>query len=312
MVLGDYPISVWLMFFFIYCVFGWCFETTYVSVFCEHRFVNRGFLFGPWLPLYGSGALVILLATLPVRDNIWLTALVGMTAATLLEYLTGVTMEAIFKVRYWDYSQHRFNFQGRICLQSSLAWAVLSVLLVDVVQKPVEELVLLIEPRTRQMIVLGVSVLFSADVTRSVTTAIDLRRLLVWLDGAKDEMKKIQARAEALESQLADEYHLRRDQLHEGLKTRRDEITNGIRQRGGQIADGVKARGEQLTDGYRARLEQLQTELGSLREREALLRSWVSDRLGPDKRRLLRGNPDALSRRYQDALEHVKEWLKRN
>ena len=97
MTLGDYTLSTWLMFFYIYCVFGWCFESTYVSVFCEHRFVNRGFLTGPMLPLYGCGALTILLATLPVRDNIWLTGLVGMAACTLLEYITGVAMEAIFK-----------------------------------------------------------------------------------------------------------------------------------------------------------------------------------------------------------------------
>ena len=299
MTLGDYPISMWLMFFYVYCIFGWCFETTYVSVFCEHRFVNRGFLFGPWLPLYGSGAMVILLSTLPVKDNIWLTALVGMAASTALEYVTGVTMEAVFKVRYWDYSKHRFNFQGRICLQSSLAWGVLSVLLVRVVHRPVEELIGMIDPRARQAIVLGVSVLFSADVTRSITTAIDLRRLLVWLDGARDEMKKLHTRAEAIEAQLAEEYHSRRDQLHEDLRTRRDELAGGIRQRG-----------EQLTEGYRMRLEQLQTELSGLKSREDLLRSWVSERLSPDKRRLLRGNPDALSRRYKEALEHLKERLK--
>ena len=307
--LGDYPISVWLMFFYVYCFFGWCFETTYVSVFCEHRFVNRGFLFGPWLPLYGSGALVILLATLPVRENVWLTALVGMAAATLLEYVTGVAMEAIFKVRYWDYSKHRFNFQGHICLQSSLAWGVLSALLVNVIHRPIEGLVMLIEPRTRQLIVLGVSVLFSADVTRSVITAIDLSRLLKWLDGAREEMRRLQARMEDVEDLLAEEYHLRRDQLYEGLKTRRDELADGIRQRGEQLAGGVKARGEQLSDSYHLRREQLQQELNSLRERQELLRRWAAERFSADKRRLLRGNPDALSRTYRDAMNHLKEKL---
>ena len=159
----------------------------------------------------------------------------------------------------------------------------------------------MIDPRTRQLVALGLSVLFSADVTRSVTTAIDLRRLLVWLDGARDEMKKLEARAEAIEAQLAEAYHLRRDQLHEDLTTRRNEL-----------ADGLRQRGEQITDGYRLRLEQLQTELSGLKARQALLRSWVTDRLGPDKRRLLLGNPGALSRRYQEALEHVKERLRRN
>ena len=136
--INGFPISQWMLVFYIYCFFGWCFESTYVSVFCLHRWVNRGFLTGPALPLYGSGALVILLATSPVRGSVWLTGLVGMAACTLLEYVTGVAMEAIFKVRYWDYSDKRFNFQGHICLQSSLAWGVLSVLVVNVIHPPIQ------------------------------------------------------------------------------------------------------------------------------------------------------------------------------
>jgi len=297
---SGYSVSVWLMFFYIYCFFGWCIESTYVSVFCEHRWVNRGFLTGPMLPLYGSGALVILLSTLPVRDNPALTGLVGMAASTLLEYVTGVTMEAVFKVRYWDYSKHRFNFQGHICLSSSLAWGLLSVLLVEVVQKPVAELVMMIDASVRRLAVLGISVVFTVDATHSVITAIDLKRLLAWLDGARSEMEKIQARMEAIEGQLAEEYHLRRDQLQEGLRARRNELTDGIRQRGGQLADSVKARQEQL-----------QQEMESLKEKQELFRRWAAERFSPDKRRLLRGNPDALSHSYREALNHLREWMKR-
>ena len=311
MTIGDYTLSTWLMFFYIYCVFGWCFESTYVSVFCEHRFVNRGFLTGPMLPLYGCGALTILLATLPVRDNIWLTGLVGMAACTLLEYITGVAMEAIFKVRYWDYSDQRFNFQGHICLSSSIALGVLSVVLVNVVQRPVADLVMMLEARTRQLIVLGVSVVFSVDVTHAVITALDLRRLLVMLDAARDEMKKLQSRIETVEGQMVEIYHVRRDQLTESFKTRRDAITDSIRQRGEQLQEGVKAKQEQLTDSYRQGLEQLQQELGSLREKQAMLMGWASERFSPAKRRLLRGNPGALSRTYQDAMERLREWMKK-
>jgi len=73
------------------------------------------------LPIYGTGAVIILLATIPVRDSLWLVFLLGMLAATALEYVTGAAMEALFKVRYWDYSKQPFNLNGYICLTSSLA-----------------------------------------------------------------------------------------------------------------------------------------------------------------------------------------------
>ena len=84
----SYYLSQWIIFFFIYSFIGWIWESCYVSV-KKHRWINRGFMHGPMLPLYGSGAVVILIAAIPVRENIWLVFLMGMTAATVLEYFTG-------------------------------------------------------------------------------------------------------------------------------------------------------------------------------------------------------------------------------
>lgn len=117
------------LFFFLYCFLGWVWESCYVSA-KRRQWVNRGFLHGPMLPIYGTGAVIILLATIPVRDSLWLVFLLGMLAATALEYVTGAAMEALFKVRYWDYSKQPFNLNGYICLTSSLAWGAFSILLV--------------------------------------------------------------------------------------------------------------------------------------------------------------------------------------
>ena len=64
-----YEVSVWCAFFFIYCFFGWCFESSYVSL-CERKPVNRGFLKGPMLPIYGFGALIMLYVTIPFRNTV--------------------------------------------------------------------------------------------------------------------------------------------------------------------------------------------------------------------------------------------------
>ena len=110
----------WITFFYLYCFFGWIFESTYVS-FKQHHFVNRGFLRLPMLPLYGSGAILLLWVSLPYQDNLILVYIAGFIAATALEYVTGAVMERLFKVRYWDYSDKKFNINGYICLGSSIA-----------------------------------------------------------------------------------------------------------------------------------------------------------------------------------------------
>ena len=118
----------WLAFFYIYCFFGWIFESTYVSLKQKH-FVNRGFLRLPMLPLYGSGAVMMLWVSLPVKNNLFLVYISGVIAATALEYVTGYVMEQLFKVRYWDYSSQKFQVHGYICLSSSIAWGFLTILM---------------------------------------------------------------------------------------------------------------------------------------------------------------------------------------
>lgn len=109
-----------LLYFFFYSFVGWIWESSYVSILTK-RLTNRGFLTGPMLPIYGIGAVVMLCATYPVQSSDVGIFLLGLIAATMLEYVTGVVMEALFQVRYWDYSDKKFNIQGHICLSSSLA-----------------------------------------------------------------------------------------------------------------------------------------------------------------------------------------------
>ena len=107
----EYTWLQWILFFFCYCFFGWIFESSYVSL-KEKRLVNRGFLRLPMLPLYGTGAVMMLFVSLPVKNNLILVYVSGVVAATLLEYVTGWGMERLFKMRYWDYSNQRFQCRG--------------------------------------------------------------------------------------------------------------------------------------------------------------------------------------------------------
>ena len=173
----NYTVTQWLFFFYFYCFFGWVFESTYVSIKKKH-FVNRGFMRGPFLPLYGSGAIMMLVVSNPFSDNIILTYLAGCVGATIWELVTGITMESLFKVRYWDYSHLKFNYKGHICLSSSLAWGFLTILMTQFLQKGVERVAFAI-PTTVVSVLAGIiTIVIVADFSLSFKAALDLRDIL--------------------------------------------------------------------------------------------------------------------------------------
>ena len=210
----SYTSTQWLAFFYLYSFIGWCFESTVVSL-DKHRFVNRGFMQGPMLPLYGFGAITVLFSTMTVRDHLVLTFLIGSLAATLLEYVTGVCMEALFQVRYWDYSSHKFQFQGHICLTSSIAWGVLSLIMAKL-HAPFEHFMLLIPSELLNITVLIVTFFAAVDFTNSFRAAIDLKHLLAHSQRLQEELLVLQEHTEQLERKIQKEKELftqKREQL---------------------------------------------------------------------------------------------------
>ena len=199
----EYTWYQWLTFFFIYCFFGWIFESTYVSAKTGH-FVNRGFLRLPLLPLYGTGAVMMLWVSLPVKDSLFLVYLAGVIAATILEYVTGWGMEKLFKMKYWDYSNQKFNVKGYICLSSSIAWGFLTIFLTEVVHRPIEQYVLGLPVMVNIIFVLITSLLFAADTAESVKTALDLAKVLDAMTDMRAELDDIQVQMALLKAETSE------------------------------------------------------------------------------------------------------------
>lgn len=210
----SYNLMQWLLFFGIYCIVGWVWETLYVSV-LKGQWVNRGFLHGPFLPIYGCGATVMLLVSIPVKDNLVLNFLLGMLSATTMEYFTGAAMEKMFGVRYWDYSDDFLNLNGHICLKASLTWGVFSVLLVRFIHKPIEGLVMGLSFTSLQVISLIFMAYFSSDMSLSFKEALDLKELLNSLTENNEELKRIERRIEIVSTVIGTEV---KEKSTEGLK----------------------------------------------------------------------------------------------
>ena len=135
MLLEEYSVSQWVLLFFLYSFCGWCWEV-FLYLVKERRFVNRGFLFGPILPIYGFGAVAILLLTRKYRSSPLKVFFLSQLITGTLELLTGVILHRRFGVRLWDYNVEIWNWLnigGYVCLRSVLFFGVSGLLLSYVV-----------------------------------------------------------------------------------------------------------------------------------------------------------------------------------
>ena len=115
--------------FCIYSVLGWLVESVYMSI-CNRRLTNRGFAKGPFCPIYGFGALAGYFLLRPFAGNPVLLYLTGAFTATVFEYLVGKAMLRLFGEVWWDYNEKPFNYQGIVCLESTIAWGFYAVIII--------------------------------------------------------------------------------------------------------------------------------------------------------------------------------------
>ncbi len=132
-------------FFFIYSFFGWVLESITKTI-AQKKPVNSGFLFGPFCPIYGIGAVGMSLILKSFEGNYILTFIVGFIVFTIWEYFVGWLLEKVFHTKYWDYSYYKFNYKGRICLVNSLTWGVLGVAFTELIHPTVSYVINLVKP----------------------------------------------------------------------------------------------------------------------------------------------------------------------
>ena len=284
----EYSWYQWLTFFFIYCFFGWIFESTYVSL-KKRQFVNRGFLRLPLLPLYGTGAVMMLWVSLPVKDNLFLVYVSGVVAATVLEYVTGWGMERLFKMKYWDYSNQRFNVKGYICLSSSIAWGFLTILLTEVIHRPIERYVLGLPLMVDLVCVIVVSLLFAADTAESVKAALDLAKVLDAMTNMRAELDDIQVQMALLKAETVQRMEEAREEASQKLGQVRSEAAS----RTSALKEGAAERLNVIVENTVERMGDLMEDTA---ERVGVLVEGTADKVARTAERLAELTEDAAAR----------------
>ena len=115
--------------FFIYSLLGWIVEVIFTSI-RNSKITFRGFLIGPYLPIYGFASLLMIMALDKFKDNILAFFIMASLTAASLEYITSYIMEKLFKIRWWDYSEKKYHLDGRICLSNTILFGVLGLMVI--------------------------------------------------------------------------------------------------------------------------------------------------------------------------------------
>ena len=166
----------YFLLFIIYSIIGWILEIIFAFINLK-KFVNRGFLIGPYCPIYGAGCLLLtILLSKYAEDTIVLFAL-SIIICSILEYLTSWIMEKIFKLRWWDYSDMKFNINGRICLETMLPFGIIGVIVVKFINPFLLELISQINPNNLSIIVIILMSLFIIDILISFNVVFNLKNV---------------------------------------------------------------------------------------------------------------------------------------
>ena len=287
-----------LWFFFVYAFLGWCAEVGYAAT-KTGKFVNRGFLNGPWCPVYGFGVVIVLGCLEPLSGNLPLLFLGSVALTSALEWLTGFALEKLFHQRWWDYSDEPFNLTGYICLRFSLMWGFACLFVVKLLHPTVVLAVDLLPRPLGWVLLAGLCAALGVDLAATVSAIARLNRRLVLLD---ELAGRIREASDDLGEDLADRVL---DAAERGADWREnwEDLAQRLAQRRAALAEGLDDLREDLQDRAEASRQQLQEWRASAQE--------LLDKSSRGQRRLLRAFPSLRSVDHRAALERLRRRLER-
>ena len=162
----EHSLEIYFLLFFSYAVIGWIVEVV-TKLFELKKFINRGFLIGPYCPIYGCGGLLITLLLQGYEDRPLLLLFFSLIICSVLEYSTSFIMEKLFNARWWDYSETSLNINGRICVDTMAAFGVLGMVMIYAVNPVLFKAFNAIPDNTLTIITIVLAIIFVLDIVLS-------------------------------------------------------------------------------------------------------------------------------------------------
>lgn len=188
----EYSIATYFLYFIIISICGWIMEVT-LQLIQKHKFADRGFLIGPYCPIYGCGGLLITVCLTGLAEHPVALFSMAILICGILEYATSYIMEKLFHARWWDYSENKYNINGRVCLETIIPFGILGLILIYLVNPFIFDNLSKVPENILNIIAIAVLVLFIADNLVSLKVISNVRSATTKFDkeNPKDNTEEI-------------------------------------------------------------------------------------------------------------------------
>ena len=317
---------VWI--FIIYAFIGWCTEVSYAAL-DRGIFVNRGFLNGPYCPIYGCGVVIVVGILTPLKDNLLILFAGSFLLTSILEYITGFILEKVFHNKWWDYSDKPFNLHGYVCLKFSIYWGLACTFIMDVLHPIIYKGITMI-PHILGVVLLSIIMaVFAVDCGVTVTTILQFNKRLKVMDEmaarihrlsdeigeniyenvttAVERSEEFQETHEELLTKLSDKKENIKE-LPANAKARKEKLAESAENARERFAESTEAAKEKIA-AYKENREAAR--LAKQKEKEELEKKYKE--LFAEKnfgfKRLMKAFPDMTSREQNESLEKYKKYF---
>ena len=185
----EYNFLNLITYFIVYSFLGWILESVVRTV-CERKIINTGFLKGPFCPIYGCGAIIMLLFLSELKYSTILLFIMSVISLSIWEYIVGAFLEKSFHTKYWDYSDHKFNYKGRICLSNSIAWGVLEVVFINYIHPFIVSILSKIDNIYIQIIIPIIALILLIDAIISIVKVKNISVTLEKVEKLNEQIKE--------------------------------------------------------------------------------------------------------------------------
>lgn len=202
-----------LAYLIIYSFFGWILESVLKTV-IQRKFVNSGFLHGPFCPIYGFGAGIMLMFLNNFKEKPILLFIIAFFVLSVWEYIVGWMLEKIFKTKYWDYSNYKINLQGRVCLVNSLFWGFLGVIFIKYMHPFIAQKVQLLP---ENILIYTVTIILLAEIVDLIVSIVKVLNIKTKLDTISQISETIKEKLEELK-QIANNTQINKEHIQEVIE----------------------------------------------------------------------------------------------
>ncbi|HKK95672.1 MAG TPA: putative ABC transporter permease [Anaerovoracaceae bacterium] len=296
-----------LLYLYIYSFIGWIYESIYVSI-KKKRWINRGFMHGPFLTIYGFGGILCVLSGSLSQGETLTMFIYAVFICSLMELVTGVTMEKLFRVRYWDYTNIPFNVRGYICPPVSLFWGVLAIIVNRYIHVYLTGALSVVSQSYLELFTYVLTIVFAVDFTISFMEATDLRKMLEVISERNRSIEDIKLRFEDVKEMIPiDTSSLKifslgmRDSINESQKSfdlKIEQHYNKQRETLDKLKDRIRELPEKKDKVFEFSV--------SVSKLQNLMKNGLNQ-ISKGPKKMLKRNPYITSTDYKEILEMLKK-----